>query len=252
MEWWQIQLGENQKNPCGKECYKPAYYDIPEEPKEWRKRVGFSAINTCSAKPVTDYFFKGLVTGRNTKKNVGIITRRINNLTVVDCDFYSKLGEEPFDAATNSFCQKFGMPTDENNFIFNTRTQYTPSGGLHLFFEYEPTLKTAAKGDHKVDVRNDAGYIVQCGSQIDGREYRLLNDVAPIKMPEELLQYLYSIGYKMKKEDKKQQTEKAARNLVTTPSPYRYAFTEQQLRKMFDALPDGYFTVLSDEDKPSW
>lgn len=75
---------------------------------------------------------------------IGIVTGKISGITVVDID----VKEEPH-----------MKPED----FPETYTVHTPSGGAHLYYEYQTGIKNVARGfDHLpgVDIRNDGGYVV--------------------------------------------------------------------------------------------
>ena len=88
-----------------------------------------------------------------------IKTGEISNITVVDIDKPSRSWFEKFWAQS-------GLP--------DTTTVETPSGGLHLYYKYDPRLrqtqgfKTQTKGFKlDIDIRNDNGVIVAPNSPYD-------------------------------------------------------------------------------------
>lgn len=75
---------------------------------------------------------------------IGIVTGAISGITVVDIDVKETPHMKPED-----------FP--------ETYTVTTPSGGSHLYYEYQTGIKNVARGyDHLpgVDIRNDGGYVV--------------------------------------------------------------------------------------------
>ena len=128
------------------------------------------------------------------KINCGVPCGKLNNLTVVDLDFY-KDGEE--DGNINLFNQEFG--SDYN--LFNTYTVRTGSGGWHLYFKFNPLIKQTADKDTNVDIRSTGGYVVAAGTHFDTdegelRAYTVENDVPIAEMPEKLEQWLLNNIYK--------------------------------------------------------
>ena len=60
------------------------------------------------------------------ENNSGVLTGEINNITVVDLDFYKHTG-------TNKFIETFNDYID----YWNTYTVKTGRGGFHLYFKYD-------------------------------------------------------------------------------------------------------------------
>lgn len=87
--------------------------------------------------------------------NIGIRTGNVSGVTVVDIDIgHGKLGAETW---AELIAEK-GEP--------ETLTATTGSGGMHVFFAYNSTLKTSSNTLGKgVDVRNDNGYVVAAPSR---------------------------------------------------------------------------------------
>lgn len=78
------------------------------------------------------------------KANIGIVTGRVSNLTVIDVDTYK-------DAKTNP------------NIFPNTFTVQTGNGGYQLYYEYQEGLTISAGAYPQypaVDIRSDGGYVV--------------------------------------------------------------------------------------------
>jgi len=87
--------------------------------------------------------------------NIGIVTGLISSMTVVDIDIGpGKVGGETWAELIASA----GEP--------DTLTARTGSGGAHVFFAYNSSLKTSSNTLGKgVDVRNDGGYVVAAPSR---------------------------------------------------------------------------------------
>jgi hypothetical protein len=134
------------------------------------------------------------------RKNVptrahGVITGKVNGITVVDLDCY-KWVENDCIAAVHPWIAKFG---DDYIDKFNTHTVRTVSGGIHLYFKYEPDLKNCVGDECKIDIRNDNGYVIGAGSFIDVSKggiqrrgtYTTIRRNPVAEMPEELKYWLF-------------------------------------------------------------
>jgi len=119
----------------------------------------------------------------NTKENIAILTGKINKLTVVECDFYDK-GDYTFDTHTNSFCQQFGFPSEKNNYLFDTFTCKSASGGYHFYFQYDRDIRQTQNETEKIDIRSDGGYIMQYNYVYNNNRYKLLHDKPVKQIPE--------------------------------------------------------------------
>ena len=83
--------------------------------------------------------------------NIGICTGKISNITVVDID---TSGEQT-------------IPLDTFPATFTVKT---PTGGFHLYYEYDPEIKQTANTYPQfphVDIRNDGGYVVAPPSEAE-------------------------------------------------------------------------------------
>lgn len=127
-----------------------------------------------------------------------------NNLFVIDLDVHDedKNGVDNFE----KLMEEIGLKS------IDTMTQITPSGGVHLIYQTNETLKNVpncsnAFSDYPgIDIRTD-GYIVVEPSSINGKEYKITNLIPPMPMPIVLQQYiLENVG--TKEERKKSQYTK--------------------------------------------
>jgi len=102
------------------------------------------------------------------KSNIGIITGAISGITVVDID----TGGDTV------------VPLDT---FPETYTVKTPSGGYHLYYKYDATIKQTANTYPQyphLDIRNDGGYVVGPGSDNGkGGKYEVVNNTPPIDFP---------------------------------------------------------------------
>ena len=86
----------------------------------------------------------------NTPYNIGISTGEVSDLTVIDIDIADgKKGAETW----QKLIESHGEP--------RTLMARTGSGGVHLYFKYNSSLKTSADTlGEGVDVRNEGGFVV--------------------------------------------------------------------------------------------
>ena len=110
-----------------------------------RDSKGFGKSNTMKDNPNTSTFIMNKVRGINYNHNVGLLTGKINGITCIDLDFYDN--DKSFDKENNKFIKTFGMPSNDNKYIFNTFTNITPKGGYHLVFEYDEDIRQTQTKD---------------------------------------------------------------------------------------------------------
>jgi len=106
--------------------------------------------------------------------NIGVKTGKRSNLTIIDLDKTSEIPEEIKSVMGNPLIQK-------------------TNSGFHLFYEYEPELKTTRIDELKIDILNDGKQCVIFPSVIDTVERNYISDFNIEKIPTELKDYL--IGY---------------------------------------------------------
>ena len=100
-------------------------------------------------------------------ENIGLITGKISNITVVDIDYYNKDGTRKFKTSLEEFLKKY--PTDV--------VVETGSGNHHLYYEYTPNVKTGTNIEELfgADVRNDGGQVVLPPSTHEsGKKYKYI------------------------------------------------------------------------------
>jgi hypothetical protein len=124
-----------------------------------------------------------------------------NNLTVIDIDNYKT---DPADIITDAelFIKKWGDPErDSDRAWYRTRRVSTPSGGFHVYYQYEPEL-----GHHQLgclDIQGDNAVVVAPGTEMPelvtkegkvkpGGWYTIISKMrhSVIKMPEEMKAFL--------------------------------------------------------------
>lgn len=113
------------------------------------------------------------------KNNIGVVTGKISGITVIDID--TKDPENT--VALDTFPQ--------------TYTVQTPSGGYHLYYEYDARIKQTANTYPQfphVDIRNDGGYVVappsetmyRSGDKKKGGRYKVVCKMHPAPFPADL------------------------------------------------------------------
>ena len=200
------------------------------------------------------------------KSNWGIICNKANGIIGVDLDCYKWSPEFGCHKSTE-FYNKFG-----NDYVnkFNTYTQKTPNGGIHLIFKYDKDLhQTESKKDSifgkGIDIRNghddkilSGGYLVGAGSVFkkpDGTigTYELINDSSIKPIPEDLKKWLLENIY-TKQEHIKKTNEKIKNNKVfraeteLIKNVYDFTITEKELdEQILPNLPKNYL-----DDYTTW
>ena len=98
-----------------------------------------------------------------------------SNLTVIDSD----------DNMNESLLRHF------KQFLSAVPTVKTPRG-FHLYFSYEPLLKSAVYSEIKLDIKNDGGLVIAPPSKYSDKSYSWINPLeGELKpMPDELLYFL--------------------------------------------------------------
>ena len=203
--------------------------------------------------------------------NIGVPTGKVNNIMVVDLDF-SKVKGEDGEVRLNAdwgqdetidFHQAFGLPfydgeTDEEckGYIakWDTLTQMTANQGIHLFFKYDPEIKTSHKHAH-IDIQSDKAYVVGSGSQVkdvegQASEYKIIHNAQVKPLPPDLKEWIlnncYSASEKKARATRKDKLAKAE----TDPQYYNYILTDEQADQLSTDLKTAdpeYFT-----DTPKW
>eukprot|EP01047_Picozoa_sp_COSAG01_P031215 COSAG01_NODE_2206_length_8170_cov_70.537108_2_plen_945_part_00 len=174
--------------------------------------------------------------------NYGIPTGIVNNIFVLDLDFY-KLDVDGLLA--NPFIQLYGEQPE-----FDTFTVASPSGGLHYYFTYDEDIKQTSNAKLEIDTRCDGGYIVGPGSKIDGNEYKIINDTDINPLPDGLKTWMLENLYG---KTKKEVTSKPHITINSSESLYTYSFTDALLRRIFDKLPEEYWiTYQATDGEPSF
>lgn len=201
--------------------------------------------------------FKTNIYEFNPKKqncNLGVPTGKVNNILVVDLDFYPKKGET-FDFEKTQFYKIFGKNYIED---FDTFTVKSASGGLHLYFKYDENVdKTTSNGEEQVDTRGNGGYIVSPNSIINGNKYEIIKDTHFKHLPDNLKDYLSNVIFNRKDKPKKKpkkkkkeikKTENKDEEVIEEEGYYHldkftYNFSDELLIEIIEGLPDKYFNT---------
>ena len=186
-------------------------------------------------------------------QNCGVPTGLINNIWVLDLDFYVKDGEENgWSAETCLFTKQFGN-VDDYIKKHNLYAVKTISGGTHIYFRYDSEMtQTTSKTSH-IDIRADGGYVVSPFTKMNGGEYTFINrgDIQEIQPDLKEFVKLHVIN-KQKKTYKKINKKVKVKNPITDEEEeinhlevdldvYEFDFSSHLLDKITKALPDNFF-----------
>jgi len=187
------------------------------------------------------------------KYNAGILTGKINNIIVLDIDFKDE-GTEEFE----KYKKLYG---NIDTFIVKS-----PNNGFHYYFLYESKnegtqhlidecLTNSTKYRNKgLDIRTNGGYIVSPGSSLNNVFYKIINNVMPIEMPENLALWLLedTVVNNENIDDKKKKTTKKITKTNTTPNTkkysvdkYKYEITDEQLTTLLNKLDKTFLENYS-------
>ena len=100
--------------------------------------------------------------GEYPNANIGIATGDVSGLTVLDLD------DEDAKARISALPGFTHPPM--------TYGVKTPRG-YHLYYQFDSSISQSAGRVEKVDIRNNGGYVVAAGSEVDGVIYEALNDL---------------------------------------------------------------------------
>ena len=174
-------------------------------------------------------------------QNLGAPTGRINGITVIDCDFYSKK-DKPFDKKNSAFLKEFKKAYKK---CFDTFAVKTPRGGKHFYFKYDEDIRQTANAHHQIDTRSDGGYIVFCGSMIDGKKYKIINNTDIKEIPKDLKEWLLNNLY-VSKNKYKSKKKNGELSINSSEGVYKYNVPEGDMKEMLEKLPDNYWENFDD------
>jgi len=236
MKYKAVELFPNSKRPKGR----------------WTKDPDSCITDLCLS-----IYYKVNHKGKNPR-NYSLITGKKNNISVIDidCNKDDKLED-------NIFIKKFGSCPKKWNEDLGAFVVGTPSGGFHLYFQYEESLKQGQDEESHIDIRNDGGLILAPGCIRDKKKYTILSgDTEKMnKIPDSVLDFIHSIDYynpnknsKGKKKTRvKKIKDKSGKNEVIVEeiigcdqSLYEYNFPEELLRNIIEGLDQKkYFESYS-------
>ena len=234
-----VDENDNEVNYDYKKCFVDNLYfqkkvDYFPHFDMWKKRLNKALVNT----------------------NCGVACGKINNIIVLDLDFY-KDGDE---GTINQFNETFG----EDYTIFDTYTTRTGSGGWHLYFKYDPDIKQTTNAETSVDTRSDGGYAVSAGTHFTSsngtvKKYTVEHDTTIKTMPPELKKWCMDNLYKGTKIDRKKRNPKVKINNPITLKEeekyldevdlgvYHFDLSDDEIEDIFcRKIPDKYFNNYSD------
>ena len=209
---------------------------------EYRNKYGFytTPLIHNSKRPSEPY--KIIKETHKTKnmncRNYGILTGKIPGLIGVDLDIHKPAWhkEEP-----HSFIKSFGVDYIKR---FNTLTQETISGGIHLIFQYDEDVKQTQNEEYEIDIRSDGGYLVGAGSTINDGRYTVKKSRSIKPLPEDLKKYLLETLYTTETilKNEKNKNKKQNTNIHFAECDYSYSFTSEEIEnRIVKKLPEKYF-----------
>ena len=178
----------------------------------------------------TQHFRSGPIEG-----NTGIPTGKVNDITVIDFDFYNK-DSSPYDRSKCKFSKKFHDFID----LFDTYSVETASGGYHLYFKYDADLKQTVCKELHIDIRNDGGYVVAPDSVINNREYIVINNSSIKPIPPEFKTWILEDLYTIKPKPTKQVKDAVVKQDKRVHS---YNINKGELKDIVNNLDSSYWTT---------
>lgn len=120
----------------------------------------------------------------NRGESVGILTGKINNLTVIDYDNKNKFNEDN---------EKF-------NFFKNGYHIVETNNGYHLYCRYDENIPQTTNDELHIDIRNDGGFVIAPPTKyklLNGNEveYKIINNTDIRQIDNNYYQYLMENGY---------------------------------------------------------
>ena len=134
--------------------------------------------------------------------NIGTLTGSKSGIIVVDLDRH---GDSDGVESLNNLLEAYDIELPKTTVV------KTPNNGYHYYFKlpskyYDIQLKQNLNGYEGIDFQSSGRFVVAPPSQIDGRPYEVLRDVAELpELPEKLLEILVdkTITKKNKKRERK-------------------------------------------------
>jgi hypothetical protein len=120
----------------------------------------------------------------NNGPSVGLLTGKINGITVIDYDDKNKFNEDN---------EKF-------NFFKNGYHIVETNNGYHLYCKYDENIPTTTNNELNIDIRNDGGFVIAPPTKyklLNGNEveYKIINNTQIRQIDNNYYQYLIDNGY---------------------------------------------------------
>ena len=164
--------------------------------------------------------------------NVGTLTGSKSGIIVVDLDRH---GDSDGVDSLNNLLEAYDIELPKTTVV------KTPNNGYHYYFKlpskyYDIQLKQNINGYEGIDFQSSGRFVVAPPSQIDGRPYEVLRDVAELpELPEKLLEILVdkTITKKNKKREKKWTGQLMESILTGAGAGSRNIFLTSTIGKLF-------------------
>ena len=208
-------------------------------------------INQNNKQPLLKWKDENNLTRDKIDGNYGVPCGKINNITVIDLDFFYKLNEEDID--DHPFVQFLPL-------VEPTKTIKTGRGGYHLYYKYESELKTGPifendKNLH-IDIKNDSSYVVGEGtvfekflnkddttSRLEYKNYEKDGYSEIVKMPDEIKNYFLNL---QKPKYKVQQPIKQSIEWSNSLDSMSAINLNSAIRSIYNKLPDCFTSCYED------
>lgn len=164
--------------------------------------------------------------------NVGTLTGSKSGIIVVDLDRH---GDSDGVDSLNNLLEAYDIELPKTTVV------KTPNNGYHYYFKlpskyYDIQLKQNINGYEGIDFQSSGRFVVAPPSQIDGRPYEVIRDIAELpELPENLLEILVdkTITKKNKKREKKWTGQLMESILTGAGSGSRNIFLTSTIGKLF-------------------
>lgn len=182
----------------------------------------------------------------STENNIGLVCNKESGIIGVDLDFYTKTMKDgtikkydPINIKEHKeFIDLFGTDYIKK---FDTLTQQTTNGGIHLIFKHTEDLKQTQNDIYNIDIRggNTNGYLVGSGSVVNGKEYKIIHNTTIKPFPQNLKDFLLNnlyddvsniINKKSIRKLKKVKKDKQNKKLDTE---YKYIISDKKEKEIF-------------------
>ena len=163
------------------------------------------------------------------KGNAGVPTGEVNNITVLDLDFYKNTGSNKFTEAYSDYINHC-----------DTYTVQTANGGYHLYFQYDVDVKTTSNSKYHIDIRNEGAYVVSPHSSIDKKRYKVFKNTTIKPFPADIKQWLLDNIYMIP--TKPTMEKKHTTNKQISQTVHKYNLSYSELEHIIENLPDKYWS----------